>query len=431
MNDARSPERRLPATTNSVLDDAGFETSSRAEVLAFPTSNDAPRAAADVPAELIERARRVAAVAAKHAEDVDRAGRFPQEAIAALRQERLFAASVPQHLGGQAASLGDLVEICYVLGQACASTAMIFAMHQIKVACVVRHAQGAGWHEEFLRRLAEHQWLVASSTTEGLAGGAVRTSLAPIVEQGGAITLDRAATVMSYGAQADAVVTTARRDVAASASDQVLVVFERGHYSLERTGEWDTLGMRGTCSAGFALKAAGVAAQVLPEPYAVIHAQTMTPTAHLLWSAVWTGIAASAFERARMFVRRAARTNERPPGAVRLSRAAAALRTLRALLASTLARYEQAADIDGAPDDLALQSALTLLKADISDLAVEAVSEAMRTCGLAGYRNDGEASLGRHLRDVLSAPLMINNERLYADAASMLLLTPAPPSIRG
>ena len=65
--------------------------------------------------------------------------------------------------------------------------------------------------------------------------------------------------------------------------------------------------MRGTCSAGFKLEAAGAAEQILPEPYQKIHAHTVMPVAHLTWSAVWTGIAPSAVERARAFVRKAAR----------------------------------------------------------------------------------------------------------------------------
>ena len=39
----------------------------------------------------------------------------------------------------------------------------------------------------------------------------------------------------------------------------------------------------------------------------------------------------------------------------------------------------------------------------------------MQACGLSGYRNDGEFSIGRHLRDVLSSPIMINNDRILAN----------------
>jgi acyl-CoA dehydrogenase len=55
---------------------------------------------------------------------------------------------------------------------------------------------------------------------------------------------------------------------------------------------------------------------------------------------------------------------------------------------------------------------------------------AMRTCGLAGYRNDGEFSMGRYLRDALSAPIMINNDRILADAAPASLMGAVPSGLR-
>ena len=67
--------------------------------------------------------------------------------------------------------------------------------------------------------------LLASSTTEGRGGGNVRASAAPVEQTPTGIRLDRAATVVSYGAQADAIITTARRAAEAPASDQVLVAF--------------------------------------------------------------------------------------------------------------------------------------------------------------------------------------------------------------
>jgi len=81
----------------------------------------------------------------------------------------------------------------------------------------------------------------------------------------------------------------------------------RDDYTLERSLEWETLGMRGTCSAGFELKFKGSAEQIFPESYDKIHAQTMTPVAHLCWSSVWAGIAAAAVDRAQTFIRKAAR----------------------------------------------------------------------------------------------------------------------------
>ena len=55
---------------------------------------------------------------------------------------------------------------------------------------------------------------------------------------------------------------------------------------------------------------------------------------------------------------------------------------------------------------------------------------AMQACGIAGYRNDGEFSIGRHLRDILSSPVMISNDRILANVATASLLTGAPASLR-
>ncbi len=45
----------------------------------------------------------------------------------------------------------------------------------------------------------------------------------------------------------------------------------------------------------------------------------------------------------------------------------------------------------------------------------------MRACGLAGYRNDGDFAIGRYLRDILSSPIMINNDRILANAEAAVL----------
>ena len=377
------------------------------------------------------RAASVAAIAASHAEDVDAAARFPHEAVAALKAGRLLGMMIPVELGGEGADVSAVADVCYRLGGACAATAMIFAMHQIKTACLVRHGAGQAWQDRFLRRVAGEQLLLASSTTEGRGGGNVRASSAPIDQTGTRIALRRDASVMSYGEEADAVVTVARRGPAASTSDQVLVVFTRDQYALTRTQTWDTLGMRGTRSAGFDLDAAGDADQVVTSPYGVIHTETMAPVAHLLWAAVWAGLAAGAVERSRLCLRKTVRSaaGHLPHGTVHFNRATATLRTLRALLADALGAFEVARAEPATLSTPDFQTSVSLLKVEASDLAVATVMSAMRACGLAGYRNDGETSLGRHLRDVLSAPIMINNDRILADLGAAPMLSQIPTSI--
>ncbi|MGB8607233.1 acyl-CoA dehydrogenase family protein [Bradyrhizobium sp.] len=379
-----------------------------------------------------QRTATVAAAAAAEAEGVDRDARFPKAAIDAARRQRLLGAQIPPEFGGGGASILDITDMCYALGRACASTAMIFAMHQTKVACLIRHGTGSAWHEMLMRRVASEQLLLASSTTEGQNGGNVRSSAAAIERTRTGISLVRTATVISYGAEADGVVTIARRANDAVSSDQVLVAFIRDDYTLERSLEWETLGMRGTCSAGFELKATGSAEQVFPESYDKIHAQTMTPVAHLCWASAWAGIAAAAVERAQLFVRKAARGagGQMPPGAAHFTAAKMTLTKLRAIITSNLDTYAAHEHDERTLGSLDFQSSINLLKVEASELAVATVMSAMRACGLSGYRNDGDFSVGRHLRDVLSAPLMINNDRILANIATASLMSGIPASLR-
>src|SRR5689334_16806250 len=111
----------------------------------------------------MERTATVAAAAAAEAEEVDLKGRFPKAAIDAGRECKLLGAQIPVEFGGLGASIYDITEMCYALGRACSSTAMIFAMHQTKVACLVRHGRGSGYHENLMRRVASEQLLLASS----------------------------------------------------------------------------------------------------------------------------------------------------------------------------------------------------------------------------------------------------------------------------
>ena len=383
-------------------------------------------------ASFLPRTAAVAAVAAAEAVDVDRQARFPQAAIDAARAQKMLGAQIPQAFGGDGASISDITDMCYTLGRACSSTAMIFAMHQTKVACLVRHGTGSDWHEALMRRVATEQLLLASSTTEGQNGGNVRSSSAAIEPTATGISLVRNATVISYGAQADGVVTIARRANDAAASDQVLVAFTKDNYTLERSLEWETLGMRGTCSAGFELKATGLAAQVFPEAYDKIHAQTMTPVAHLCWSSAWAGIAAASVERAQLFIRKAARGagGQMPPGAAHFTAAKMSLAKLRAIVTAALDSYAIHEHDERGLSSLDFQSQINLLKVEASELAVETVMSAMRACGLSGYRNDGDFTVGRHLRDALSAPLMINNDRILTNIATASLMSSVPTSLR-
>lgn len=384
----------------------------------------AERATASAPVNVAARARAVGAeIAARHADAVDRDGRFPTEAFDALREQGLLGVMVPADLGGAGASLFDVAAACHALARGCAATGMIYAMHQIQVACLVNHGDN-GWHRDLMARLAADQLLLGSATTEKETGGDIRNSVCAVQADGERFTLAKNASVISYGDQSDVILVTARRNPDAPSSDQVLVVVTKDDYRLEKTSLWDAMGMRGTCSDGYRLEAAGVIDQILPLPYADLSAQTMLPVTHILWSSTWLGIAADAVSRARAFVRSEAKRKPgtTPASAVRLAEATAKLQQMKAVILAAIRQYEMACGSPEQLTSLSFATAMSTLKVTTSELVREVVEAAIRTCGLAGYRNDTPYSLGRHLRDAHSAALMIGNDRIMSHVATQLLV---------
>ena len=79
--------------------------------------------------KLDDRLDPVLAIASEHAHDVDERGRFPEEAVAALRASGLLGLTLPTESGGLGGGPQDLVDVVGALAAACGSTAMIYLMH--------------------------------------------------------------------------------------------------------------------------------------------------------------------------------------------------------------------------------------------------------------------------------------------------------------
>ncbi|MGH2908911.1 MAG: acyl-CoA dehydrogenase family protein [Solirubrobacteraceae bacterium] len=366
-------------------------------------------------------------VAASHADDVDRAGRFPRETIDALREIGALSMLVPTSLGGGGLGIETAALCCRRLGRACGASAMVFAMHQIQVAVLVRHLSAQPWFEEYLARLSSEQRLIASVTSEVGTGGDMGRSIAAVVGSGeGESSFEKQAPTVSYGAHADDLLTTVRRGPEAEPGDQVAVLTLRGQATLEATGTWDVLGMRGTCSPGATVRATFADEQILSEPFARIATESMVPVSHVLWSHLWLGIAEDAFDRGRAFVRAAAKRSPgvQPPAAQRLARVLSELSMLRAEVDSGLRDFLAGSET---PDRSGLSTMGAILrfnnlKIGASEHAVDICRGALDVCGIVGFKNDTPFSIGRHLRDTMSAPLMIANERITQTNAGLLLI---------
>ncbi len=378
--------------------------------------------------ELIARTHRVAhEVAQQHAAAVDIENRFPTETFAALKHERLLSAAVPKAFGGAGAGMSELAAQCATLAQGCGASGMVLAMHHIQVGCMARHGADAPFFQSYLREIVEKQLLMASVTSEVGTFGDTRSSICAIEQAGDRFKLVKDATTVSYGAHGDALLITCRRNAEAVASDQVLVLAKKGDYQLEQTSTWDTLGMRGTQSPGFKVTVEGMSSQVVPGSYADSSALSMVPYSHILWAALWWGIAADAVSRAGAFVRTEARKKPGvvPASATRLAEVQVMLQAMRHNWMTLANEFDEIVASGQQAEQLTTVGwALKMnnLKIAASDTAPQIVHRALQIIGIMGYKNDSKFSVGRHYRDVLSASLMISNDRILSKSAAMLLV---------
>jgi acyl-CoA dehydrogenase len=166
--------------------------------------------------------------------------------------------------------------------------------------------------------------------------------------------------------------------------------------------------------------------QVLGAPFSAVMNESMVPLSHILWSHVWLGIATDAFERGRSFVRQAARRKpgELVPAAHSLSRVMAELSMLRGEVRGALADFTAWSD---EPERERLSTMASVLR--FNNLKLAASEQTPRICagvleviGIMAYKNDSPFGVGRHLRDALSARLMVANDRIHATDAGLLLI---------
>jgi acyl-CoA dehydrogenase len=115
-----------------------------------------------------------------------------------------------------------------------------------------------------------------------------------------------------------------------------------------------------------------------------------------------------------------------PFGSGRLVDAVNALQGMRANILEHSSEYVRLiASPNGAAVLSSVPYALRInnLKLASSQLVAQICQLCLGACGVMGYSNRSEFSIGRHLRDALGAALMIANDRISATNASLLLVS--------
>ncbi|MDX8031366.1 acyl-CoA dehydrogenase family protein [Lentzea sp. BCCO 10_0856] len=378
-------------------------------------------AAADVARELVPLLR-------AHAREVDAKAAFPVEALRALRDSGLMGLLVPREHGGMGGGVHDVAEVGRVLAHGCASTAMIWAMHSQQVDSIVAFAD-ARLAERLLPRVAAGEVFIASVTTEPGSGGQILRASASLTGGTGTLALDRKAPIVTGGEHADGFLITMRDSAESSADSVTLVYADRDQLSLEVTGDWDPMGMRGTRSVGMRVTGEVEPDQVVGERggFRRVALASMVPVAHVAWSACWLGAAQSALSDVVRLIRSAAKPGGLDPHSDLVTERLARVRIDLELVSGYLRQVcdkVAAHRAQGRPlDDTATQIHLNTLKVAAAELTFGAVDRLVQLCGMAtGYLKTSELPLERHFRDLRSASLNIANERLLKVTGALSLM---------
>ena len=358
-------------------------------------------------------------IAGPAAADVDRDARFPSETRAALAEARLLSAMIPIESGGGGASLAQMSGAVRALATHCTSSALVLAMHTNEIAQLVRFGQTPELRE-LMQEISDHQLLVANANSEVGFGGDASQSGCALQQTDAGLELRKHALACSYGEHADLIAATARRSPQAEPGDQIYAILRRPELTLRPTSEWDTIGLRGTCSAPLEIDAKVNPGLVYPIPFSEIAECGSLAAWLILLASAWVGLAVAAAARAHSYVHKAARSTAMvPPSALRLSELMIKLTEARAMLASTLWSYERAEASDEL-SSIQLVIGARSLKVASSTLALQIATDALSICGIAGYRRSGPASLDRLLRDAHGSVVMVSNDRYMHANASIL-----------
>jgi len=149
----------------------------------------------------------------------------------------------------------------------------------------------------------------------------------------------------------------------------------------------------------------------------------MVPVSHILWAALWAGIANDAFLRASTYFRGQAQSNANGtmPAGRRVAEALGLMQAIDGRVACALRLQSKPRKERSWSESMADAAEVNTLKTFVSTSALQVVHHAIMICGMAAYKNGTPFTLSRHLRDLYSAPLMINNDRIDANTASLIL----------
>lgn len=350
--------------------------------------------------DLTARLTPVLDIAAEHAHGVDAQGRFPAEAVQALRESGLLGLTVPAEAGGLGGGPHDLVTVLGSLAQVCGSTAMVYLMHVSAVMPVVA-APPAGL-PKLVGQLADGSLLASLAFSEAGSRSHFWAPVSRAVREDDAVHVQASKSWVTSAGHADVyVLSTGSPDVAGGVDLYAVTADTPG---VEVAGGWHGMGLRGNASSPVSVDARVPADHRLGAAGSGFDAmlQSVLPWFNLGNAAVSVGLSRAAVDAA--VAHTSAATLEH------LAQSLSALPTIRARVARmSIELATVSAYLTATADRLAEPREDTLLhvlgvKAAANDAALSITDAAMRVCGGAAFSK--HLQLDRFFRDARAGHVM-------------------------
>ena len=343
----------------------------------------------------------VTTIARAHADSVDTEGRFPEEAVAALRSSGLLGLVLPTNLGGMGNGPKELTDVISRLAAACGSTAMIYLMHT--VAAVTVAAAPPSGQPELLASLARGE----SLGTLGFSEKGSRSHFwAPVSTSqliGETVRIKADKSWVTSAGYADVYVMSTGSTTGAAGEVDIWALPAKTE-GLTVAGSWSALGFRGNASSPMTVDVDVPVNYRLGEVASGfdLMMQTVLPWFNLGNASVSLGLAGAAVDASVAHVSGTLLEH--------LDQALSALPTIRAQVAKmSISLAAQRAYLSFTANSIANPSDSTILnvlgvKASANDAALSITEMAMRVCGGAAFSK--HLPIERAFRDARAGSVM-------------------------
>jgi alkylation response protein AidB-like acyl-CoA dehydrogenase len=342
--------------------------------------------------------------AARHAADVDRRARFPEESLRALGAAGLFGLTVPVPNGGLGQGLRPFCAVAEELGRACASSAMVYVMH-VSATQAIASSKSLGDRDDILRAIAKGEHLTTLSLSERGSRSQFWAPVSKLSAKGDGFVTNAAKSWVTSASNADSYVSSAQAPDAKSPLESTIYLARTDAAEIRPQGGFDGLGLRGNDSAPLTADGVLVALDAMLGADGAgldIALSAVLPWFLLLNASASVGLMQSVTTQAidHLSTTRLEHLDQTLAQQPVSRRALAQLQIetdrTRALVADTLDAVEAGRDD--------AQLLVLEVKAAADDSAALVADLAMKVCGGAAFRKD--LSIERRFRDSRAARVM-------------------------